>query len=290
MQKVEAQHKHAQNQPVQRQGGNAVLESPQGEQIAQLEAIAESSPQAGKLAQLAAMVDSSPVMAVQRRLIGQVHNSPVMVAQCKAVEGMHTGPYVTMQRQEVEEPRQEKSENAGGLAVQMISGQKARLTSPVRAFQFKVDSALFTFDDEKDGKETPTKVVNTKTMGGPYVYKFAKDGVVVDSFEENIAKPKTFNGGTVQPGPSPVEHTVDILDTSLTTAEEVAEDSRPKHFRAADKLAGLAKGARTNKLTWHHKLTPCELETVDMNVHGVMSHYGGFSQWKETSVTEDDDG
>jgi hypothetical protein len=251
MQKAESQHNHEQHQPSARQGKGMALDSPKGERIAQLEAMVESSPQAGKLAQLAAMVDSSPAMAAQRKLIGPAHNSPAMAAQREAV---------------------------------------ARLAPSVHAFQFKVDSALFAFDDEKDGEETPTKIVNTKTMGGPFAYKFSKDGAVIDSFETNIAKPQAFKGGTVQPGPSPVVHAVDILDTSLTTVEEIAEDSRPKHFRAADKLADLGKGARTNKLTWHHKLTPCKLETVDMNVHGVMSHYGGFSQWKGADVAEDDDG
>ncbi|HZW23887.1 MAG TPA: DUF4157 domain-containing protein [Gallionella sp.] len=86
MQKAEAQHNHA--QPAVRQGKGASLESPQGERIAQLEAMAESSPQAGKLAQLAVMVDSSPAMAAQRKLIGQAHGSPAMTAQSKAVNGI----------------------------------------------------------------------------------------------------------------------------------------------------------------------------------------------------------
>lgn len=57
MQKAEPQQNYAQNQPAQRQGGNAAFASPQGERIAQLEAMVESSPQASKFAQLAAMAN-----------------------------------------------------------------------------------------------------------------------------------------------------------------------------------------------------------------------------------------
>lgn len=161
-------------------------------------------------------------------------------------------------------------------------------TAGLSPVQFTVDAALHEFDDAVSGKQTPTKVIKTKTLGGPFVYKFAKSGEVIDSFSNNIATDKEFESKKISPGPNPVKHSVDILNES-NSVEEVAEDSRPKHFRAADKLAGLGRGARTNKLTWHHKLTPCKLETVDMNVHGVMSHYGGFSQWKGESVSEVDE-
>jgi hypothetical protein len=105
MQKSEALHNHSQNQPTQRQGRGASLESPQGEQIAQLEAMVEASPQAGKLAQLAAMADNSPRMTAQRKAISAIHNSPDVAAQRRQLDNL-TGE--TAQREEAEEPLQAK--------------------------------------------------------------------------------------------------------------------------------------------------------------------------------------
>ncbi|HXU92525.1 MAG TPA: DUF4157 domain-containing protein [Gallionella sp.] len=98
MQKVGAQHNHAQNQPAQRQGNGAALESPQSERIAQLEAVADASLQAGRLSQLAAMANRGPTAAAQRKFIGHVHSSPAMVAQRKVVGGIDG--HVAAQRQE----------------------------------------------------------------------------------------------------------------------------------------------------------------------------------------------
>jgi hypothetical protein len=119
MQKAEPQHK--QNQPVQWKSGGASLESPQGEQIAQLEAMIESSPQSGRLAELAAMMDNSPQATAQRRMMDTIRNSPRMAEQRKAISAIHNSPHVTAQRQqlgsligktaqreEVEEPLQPK--------------------------------------------------------------------------------------------------------------------------------------------------------------------------------------
>ncbi|HXU92523.1 MAG TPA: DUF4157 domain-containing protein [Gallionella sp.] len=105
MQKAEPQQNHAQNQPAQRQGIGAALESPQGEQIAQLEAAADASPQANRLAQLAAMANNSPRMAAQRKAISAIHNSPNVTAQRQQIDSL-TGE--TAQREETEEPLQPK--------------------------------------------------------------------------------------------------------------------------------------------------------------------------------------
>jgi hypothetical protein len=105
MRKAEPQHNHAPNQPAQRQGNGAALESPQGEQIAQLEAVADASPQAGRLAQLAAMANNSPRMAAQRKAISAIHNSPNVTAQRQQLDSL-TGE--TVQREEAEEPLQPK--------------------------------------------------------------------------------------------------------------------------------------------------------------------------------------
>lgn len=88
MKKAELQHNHAQHQPAARQGGGAALESPQGEQIAQLEAMADASHQTDRLAELSAMVNNGPAMAAQRKLIGHIHNSNAMVTQRKKFEAV----------------------------------------------------------------------------------------------------------------------------------------------------------------------------------------------------------
>lgn len=102
MQKAEAQHTQTHNQPAQRQGRGASLESPQGEQLAQLEAMAEASPHAGKLAQLAATANDSPQAAAQRKVINAIQASPRMAAQRAAFSATHNSPPVTAQRQQLD--------------------------------------------------------------------------------------------------------------------------------------------------------------------------------------------
>lgn len=105
MQKAEPQHKQNQdqnqNQPVQRQGGGASLESPQGEQIAQLEAMVEVSPQVNRLAQLAAVANNSPQAVAQRRMMDIIRNSPRMAAQRKAISAIHNSSHAIAQRQQL---------------------------------------------------------------------------------------------------------------------------------------------------------------------------------------------
>lgn len=121
MQKAEAQHKHTQSQPTVRQSKGASLESAQSEQIAQLEAMIDSSPQAARLAQFSAMVNNSPQVLAQRRMIDSIHNSPRMAAQRKVADAIHNSSHIaaqrrqldgivgkTAQREEMEEPLQPK--------------------------------------------------------------------------------------------------------------------------------------------------------------------------------------
>lgn len=105
MQKAEPQRNQVHSQPAQRQGGSAALESPQGEKVAQLEAMVEASPQAGRLAQLAAMANSSPRITAQRKAINAIHTSPNVTVQWQQVDRL-TGE--TAQREEAEEPLQPK--------------------------------------------------------------------------------------------------------------------------------------------------------------------------------------
>jgi len=74
--KVEAQHSQPLSGPAVRQGKGASVESPQGERIAQLEAMADTSLQAGKLSQLAALTGNSPTTAAQRRMADMAHAAP----------------------------------------------------------------------------------------------------------------------------------------------------------------------------------------------------------------------
>jgi len=121
MQKAEAQHKHTQSQPTVRQSKGASLESAQSEQIAQLEAMIDSSPQTARLAQFSAMVNNSPQVLAQRRMMDSIRNSPRMAAQRKVADAIHNSPHIaaqrrqldgiagkTAQREEVEEPLQPK--------------------------------------------------------------------------------------------------------------------------------------------------------------------------------------
>ena len=99
MQKAEQQHKHKPNQPAQRQSGSVSLESPQGEQIAQLKAMVKSSPQAVAQRRIMDMIRNSPSMAEQRKTISAIHNSPHATAQRQQLDRL-TGK--TAQREAVQ--------------------------------------------------------------------------------------------------------------------------------------------------------------------------------------------
>lgn len=103
MKTTQRQQKSTQSQPAaQQRKGTASLESPQGEQLAQLEAMAESSPQADRMARLAATVNNSPQAIAQRRMMDMIHDNPRMAAQCKAVAAVRGSPHVTAQRQRLD--------------------------------------------------------------------------------------------------------------------------------------------------------------------------------------------
>ncbi len=86
MQKVEAERSQASQRASQRQGSGSALESPQGDQIAQLEAMVEASPQVGGVARFASMANGSPQAAAQRRTMDMIGNSTRMAAQRRAGE------------------------------------------------------------------------------------------------------------------------------------------------------------------------------------------------------------
>lgn len=76
MQKAELQQANVQNQQAARQTRGTGVESPQSEEIAQLESMIESSPQIERLGGLAAMMNAGSAMAAQRKLRDLIANSP----------------------------------------------------------------------------------------------------------------------------------------------------------------------------------------------------------------------
>lgn len=102
MQKAETQRRQTQSQPAARQGKGVALESPQGEQIAQLEAMVGSSSRAATFAQLKAAAKDSLATAAQRRMMDTIRQSPRVAAQCKALEGLHHSPRVTAERRQLD--------------------------------------------------------------------------------------------------------------------------------------------------------------------------------------------
>ena len=254
MQKVEAQHNNDPKRPAQRKGKGTSLESPQGEQIAQLEAMAVSSPQAVQLVQLAAMVSNGSRMAAQRKAAGIIHNSPNLTAQCQRLDSLA----VTMLKQA-----------QGGVKQTM---------------QLKKDPAIYDFGDGESGVTTSTKVIAPKNGSkGLFKYRYGSN-YVIDSFNgTNIAEADTANGteyeglGTPNISVAVSKHNLaaDYGDGGLSE-EEIKKGGRPKHFRHADKASGID---RTNKYTWHHLQELGKMELIDMNVHGAMWHYGGIAGW-----------
>lgn len=70
MKKSEVQHQHTSQPTAVQQNKGVALEAPQGESLAQVDAVVESSPQVAKSAQLAAAADASLTAAAQ--LVGRV--------------------------------------------------------------------------------------------------------------------------------------------------------------------------------------------------------------------------
>lgn len=78
MKKVEAQRSQVTQRAAQRQSGGTAFESPQGEQIAQLEAMVDASQQVGGVARFASMANNGPQATAQRRTMGMIGNSSRM--------------------------------------------------------------------------------------------------------------------------------------------------------------------------------------------------------------------
>lgn len=101
-QKAKLQKANVQSQSVARQGGGVAVESPQSEQIAQLEAMIASSPQAEKQRELAAKMNTSSAVITQRKSKDRIVNSPRQLEMRKLVDGIHNSPKMMMQRKQHE--------------------------------------------------------------------------------------------------------------------------------------------------------------------------------------------
>jgi len=121
MQKAESRKANVQSQPATKQGGGMAVESPQGEQIAQLEAMMDSSPQSQRLGNMAAMMNGAPApnsaRAAQLRMMNMVanarqpalqrmadmiHNSPRQQAAQKKADNINNSPMMVAQRKKIE--------------------------------------------------------------------------------------------------------------------------------------------------------------------------------------------
>ncbi len=81
MQKAELQQVKMQDQPAAQQRGGVVVETPQTEQIAQLEAMIAASPHQAALQKVADEMHNSPRQRVAQDFSEGINNSPLMVVQ-----------------------------------------------------------------------------------------------------------------------------------------------------------------------------------------------------------------
>lgn len=118
MQKMEAQQRQQQSQPIVRQGGGRAIESPQGKKIAQLEAMLDSSLHAERQMEIGAQISASPAMIAQRRLMDNITNSPGMAAQRQENRAplQHAEHAVQLQQPSISKP------NRTGLPDDLKSG------------------------------------------------------------------------------------------------------------------------------------------------------------------------
>ncbi len=105
MQKAEPQQATVQNQPVSQQRGGVVAETPQAEQIAQLEAMVAASSHQVALQKMVDGMHNSPRQRAAQNFSEGINNSPMMVAQRMRHEQM----FGVAQRVEDEESLQVKS-------------------------------------------------------------------------------------------------------------------------------------------------------------------------------------
>ncbi len=85
MNKIKPQHRTDEHQAAKRTGNGFAVASPQGQQIAQLQSMAESSLHAVEQAQVATMASYAPAYAAQRKLAGMVAESPRQSAQRQGI-------------------------------------------------------------------------------------------------------------------------------------------------------------------------------------------------------------
>jgi hypothetical protein len=82
----------SQHQPAAASGSGVAIESPQGSQIAQLQALADGSAGQNRHAHVADIAQRSAQTVAQRQLVALIDDSPRSAAQRKAMDGIRRGP------------------------------------------------------------------------------------------------------------------------------------------------------------------------------------------------------
>lgn len=127
---------------------------------------------------------------------------------------------------------------------------------------------------------TADKKINTRN-GTTGWYRFARNGYQINSFASNQTSLSPAGG-------SPVYGAIELSAHPELKKYDIGSISRARHFGAGDALAGVSASFRKGKWTWHHRISPYEMELVDMGVHKSFYHHGGFSAWQEGTDDDND--
>lgn len=142
-------------------------------------------------------------------------------------------------------------------------------------------SAVVEERDNATDSLTADKKISTRNYGTGW-YRFAKNGYQINSFSNNQT--------SLSPaGASPVLGAIELSNHPDLKYYDIGSISRARHFGAGDALAKISPSFRKGKWTWHHRISPYEMELVDMGVHKSFYHHGGFSAWQEGRDDDNDD-
>ncbi|MBC3882660.1 HNH endonuclease [Undibacterium sp. LX40W] len=188
-----------------------------------------------------------------------------------------------LQQQQADRSKQQMQLKA--IAQMMASGIGA--TSRVLQAMVVSGSGVVQRSDVVEEKNNATdtltadKKINTRN-GATGWYRFARNGYQINSFASNQTSLSPV-------GASPVYGAIELSKHPELKKYDIGSISRARHFGAGDTLAGVSASFRKGKWTWHHRISPYEMELVDMGVHKSFYHHGGFSAWQEGTDDDNDD-
>jgi len=176
MQKTEPQQANIQQQPATKQ--KVTVESPQTEEVSQLESMMESSPALAAQRKLRDMIANSPQQSAQLKFINGIHNSPRQLAQKKFAEGIHNSSTLIAQRKKMDSlfataQREQQAQNKVSPTMQLKQAVSLGGGAPVQLYTYNTGTpetvtvtgsggAVVSFD------ETPSNSVSYST-GETYV-------------------------------------------------------------------------------------------------------------------------